>query len=1015
MGNVKDLISIPTLPFILAKEGFLDVKLSYLGGLWVLLEFNSESIKDKALCHIGVNSWFNALQTATNDFVSDERVVWVDIEGIPMHVWSRDTFIKIGKKWGEVVDMEESHDSSFARKRLCIKTKLSYYILESFKVISRGKVFMVRAKELFTWTPQFRAHKPDEYVSDDEPPIGDTNTHVEPLSSDDEVAGDSDREGVSETNFGDKPLSPPKSLYRPINDRTVDEDPSLSHPYGFTPEVSQQEKYYTSSPIKEKCNDHGDKADRSPIVHPRVMNFSQERNVNESSSGASSIKCPRNTGKGGSILEVLDEMIRVGQSMGYDMEGCSKYIELIIALQETKMENISHMDVKFMWRNSNYHFVSSHSAGNSGGILCVWEDSMFKKDSVLVSNNFIALFGTWLPNNTKVLIVTIYAPQSRILKRSLWEYISLMISRWHGESIVLGDFNEVRTEKERFGSLFNRASARDFNSFISSAGLVEIKSEGCSYTWSHPSATKMSKLDRFLVSEGIISNFSAITAGSMPWWNKLGILSLLAPFLFIFVMESLHISVSKAVNEGVFKGLQIHESVSISYLFYADDAVFIGVWSENNLVNLIRILNCFYLASGLKINFLKSNVLGAEVPYEEVSYGASLIRCDVMCTPFKYLGVMVGDLMTHKSAWASIIQKHQSRLSKWKSKTLSVGGRLTLVKSVLGASPLYHMSIYKAPKGVLNVLESIRSNFFNGIDPLERKITWIAWNKILSSKKKGVSRSSDFKASFCREIRGGVEHQQWTDLLSILGTMTLSPSNGRWIYDLNGDGVFRVKDIRGIIDDLYLPSSNEATRWVKCVPIKINSPEDDRHIFFQCDLAKAVLRQVCRWWDIQWVDIMSFEDWNTWFSSIRLSSNLKQILEGVFYVAWWHIWAFRNNTIFNDPPPRRVVISDDIISQSFMWCSSRLEETASVHIRISSNDTLLLDSNFPQIPKGGGVHIDFLLKFSMQEGICHVKLMERPSFICSYREENSDCVNLGYRRKRLGIIDPVSLSVSLCN
>nr|GEU90221.1 RNA-directed DNA polymerase, eukaryota [Tanacetum cinerariifolium] len=77
-------------------------------------------------------------------------------------------------------------------------------------------------------------------------------------------------------------------------------------------------------------------------------------------------------------------------------------------------------------------------------------------------------------------------------------------------------------------------------------------------------------------------------------------------------------------------------------------------------------------------------------------------------------------------------------------------------------------------------------------------------------------------ASFRREIRGGVEHQQWTDLLSILGTVTFSPSNDRWICDLNGDGVFRVKDIRGIIDDLYLPSSNEATSWVKCVPIKIN-------------------------------------------------------------------------------------------------------------------------------------------------------------------------------------------------
>ncbi|GJZ43229.1 hypothetical protein Tco_0590484, partial [Tanacetum coccineum] len=36
-------------------------------------------------------------------------------------------------------------------------------------------------------------------------------------------------------------------------------------------------------------------------------------------------------------------------------------------------------------------------------------------------------------------------------------------------------------------------------------------------------------------------------------------------------------------------------------------------------------------------------------------------------------------------------------------------GRLTLLKSVLGASPLYCMSIFKAPKGVLKEMESIRN------------------------------------------------------------------------------------------------------------------------------------------------------------------------------------------------------------------------------------------------------------------------------------------------------------------
>nr|GEZ31056.1 RNA-directed DNA polymerase, eukaryota, reverse transcriptase zinc-binding domain protein [Tanacetum cinerariifolium] len=85
--------------------------------------------------------------------------------------------------------------------------------------------------------------------------------------------------------------------------------------------------------------------------------------------------------------------------------------------------------------------------------------------------------------------------------------------------------------------------------------------------------------------------------------------------------------------------------------------------------------------------------------------------------------VMVGDSMSRKLAWAHTVQKLRSWLSKWKVKTLSIGGRLTILKSVLGASFLYNMSIYKVPKGVLKEMEAIRCNFFNGADPAERKIT----------------------------------------------------------------------------------------------------------------------------------------------------------------------------------------------------------------------------------------------------------------------------------------------------
>nr|GEW97773.1 RNA-directed DNA polymerase, eukaryota [Tanacetum cinerariifolium] len=185
MGRAKDLNSIPNLKIILTKEGFGEIKLSYLGGLWVMIELKDMETKKDLLNHIGVKSWFHELLEATPDFVSNDRIVWVDIEWIPLNMWSHATFSKIGNKWGDFMDIEEVVESTFARKRICIKTKVLKNILETFKVIIKGKVFWIRAKELFTWTPCFLEYKDKELNSDDED-HGDTNNN----KSDDVVLKD---------------------------------------------------------------------------------------------------------------------------------------------------------------------------------------------------------------------------------------------------------------------------------------------------------------------------------------------------------------------------------------------------------------------------------------------------------------------------------------------------------------------------------------------------------------------------------------------------------------------------------------------------------------------------------------------------------------------------------------------------------------------------------------------------------------------------------------------------------
>nr|GEV49824.1 hypothetical protein [Tanacetum cinerariifolium] len=153
------------------------------------------------------------------------------------------------------------------------------------------------------------------------------------------------------------------------------------------------------------------------------------------------------------------------------------------------------------------------------------------------------------------------------------------------------------------------------------------------------------------------------------------------------------------------------------------------------------------LVNGLKINLLKRKLTGIGVNKEDIDMAASIVGCSTFFPPFQYLGVNAGASMSWLNSWKEITANVSSRLSKWKLKTLSNGGRLTLLKSVLTTIPIYHMSLFKVPAGILKDMESIRRIFFNGIDKFVRKMVWIECDKIMASKKNGGRRVSSLYAT----------------------------------------------------------------------------------------------------------------------------------------------------------------------------------------------------------------------------------------------------------------------------
>ena len=132
----------------------------------------------------------------------------------------------------------------------------------------------------------------------------------------------------------------------------------------------------------------------------------------------------------------------------------------------------------------------------------------------------------------------------------------------------------------------------------------------------------------------------------------------------------------------------------VSHLKYADDTIFFSERNKRNTINLMCIMKGFEKVSGLKVNLNKSKVYGVGVSRSEVEDMARCMGCSMGELLLTYLGLPIGVCMRRESSWRPVVDKFKKRLTDWKAKAMSFGGRLTLVKSVLGSLPLYYFPCF---------------------------------------------------------------------------------------------------------------------------------------------------------------------------------------------------------------------------------------------------------------------------------------------------------------------------------
>lgn len=73
-------------------------------------------------------------------------------------------------------------------------------------------------------------------------------------------------------------------------------------------------------------------------------------------------------------------------------------------------------------------------------------------------------------------------------------------------------------------------------------------------------------------------------------------------------------------------------------------------------------------------------------------------ECGVMV---QHVGLYVGGNHRRINFWKPIVECFRVRLSTCKGKLLSIGGRVTLINSVLTNFPIYQLSVFKIPAKVV--------------------------------------------------------------------------------------------------------------------------------------------------------------------------------------------------------------------------------------------------------------------------------------------------------------------------
>jgi len=200
--------------------------------------------------------------------------------------------------------------------------------------------------------------------------------------------------------------------------------------------------------------------------------------------------------------------------------------------------------------------------------------------------------------------------------------------------------------------------------------------------------------------------------------------------LFILVMDVLNSLFTKAGEIGLLQPLVQHNA-SQTISLYADDVALFIKPAEVEMSLTMEILSKFGEASGLQTNLQKSCAIPIRCEQPPVDNISTFMPCTPAQFPCTYLGLPISDRKLRKTDLLPWIEKIGDRLPGWQATLMNTAGRITWVRFVLSAIPIYVLIAIKVPKWFIKAVDKLRRAYlWKGRKQINGGSCLVAWEKV---------------------------------------------------------------------------------------------------------------------------------------------------------------------------------------------------------------------------------------------------------------------------------------------